>query len=177
MNIFYLDENPEKCAKAHYDTHVRKMIVESAQMLSTAHRVLDGYSTIQLNKANRRMTVWKLDDSRDKELYKSTHVNHPCSLWVRESIHNYLYLYRLMVALINEFDYRWGKTHATSRLINTLAIPPKNISKTAATPFKIATTPNNREKDPVIAYRNYYMNEKLSLYGYTKREQPNWFIV
>ena len=42
MNIFYLHENPEICAEYHCDKHVVKMILETAQMLSTAHRIIDG---------------------------------------------------------------------------------------------------------------------------------------
>ena len=42
MNIFYLDTNPALCAEYHCDKHVVKMIIEYAQMLSTAHRVIDG---------------------------------------------------------------------------------------------------------------------------------------
>jgi hypothetical protein len=42
MNIFYLDKDPIKAAEYSCDKHVVKMILESAQMLCTAHRVLDG---------------------------------------------------------------------------------------------------------------------------------------
>ena len=42
MNIFYLDRDPVIAAQMMCDKHVVKMILESAQMLSTAHRVLDG---------------------------------------------------------------------------------------------------------------------------------------
>ena len=42
MNIFILDEDPVQAAQLQCDKHVVKMIVESAQMLSTAHRMLDG---------------------------------------------------------------------------------------------------------------------------------------
>ena len=42
MNIFYLHKKPEISAQLHCDKHVVKMIIEYAQMLSTAHRMLDG---------------------------------------------------------------------------------------------------------------------------------------
>ena len=42
MNIFYLDRDPKIAAQLACDKHVVKMILESAQMLCTAHRVLDG---------------------------------------------------------------------------------------------------------------------------------------
>ena len=42
MNIFYLHKDPEISAKMHCDKHVVKMIIEYAQLMSTAHRILDG---------------------------------------------------------------------------------------------------------------------------------------
>ena len=55
MNIFYLDHDPKICAEMHLDKHSSKMMVEYAQLMSTAHRVLDGKEVIRLNKANRTM--------------------------------------------------------------------------------------------------------------------------
>lgn len=173
MNIFYLDENPIKAAQAHYDKHVRKMILESAQMLSTAHRVLDGYPEVKLNKAGSKMTIWTLKGDSNEELYKSTHVNHPCNLWIRESRENYKYLYNLFLGLLNEYTYRWGKVHATQRLVSTLRVYPTNLPDVPATPFKIATT-STEFTDPVEAYRSYYVNDKLDLFAFTKREVPSW---
>ena len=42
MNIFYLHEDPIQNIKWHVDKHVVKMATEYAQLLSTAHRFLDG---------------------------------------------------------------------------------------------------------------------------------------
>lgn len=42
MNIFVLHDEPRLAAQAHLDRHVVKMILEYAQLLSTAHRILDG---------------------------------------------------------------------------------------------------------------------------------------
>jgi len=52
MNIFYLHESPIICAKLMSNKHIIKMIIESAQLLSTAHRVLDGREEIILSKKN-----------------------------------------------------------------------------------------------------------------------------
>ena len=85
MNIFYLDEKPMTAARMHCDKHVVKMILESAQMLSTAHRILDG------------------NDYADRRgLYKATHKNHPANIWVRESANNYVWLYNLFTFLCIE---------------------------------------------------------------------------
>ena len=53
MNIFYLDSNPKKCAEMHHDKHCSKMLVEYAQLMSTAHRVLDGTEYYSKTKINR----------------------------------------------------------------------------------------------------------------------------
>ena len=72
MNIFYLHDDPVTCAKMHCDKHVVKMIVEYAQLLSTAHHVCDGEPKIHC--------------------YKATHKNHPSAVWARANKHNYNYL-------------------------------------------------------------------------------------
>ena len=46
MNIFYLDKEVVPCAQMHLDKHCVKMILEYAQLLSTAHRVLDGMEMV-----------------------------------------------------------------------------------------------------------------------------------
>ena len=110
MNIFYLDTNPKKSARMQCDKHCVKMILESAQMLSTAHRVLDG------------------DEYADKMgLYKLAHKNHPSTVWVRSSSDNYRWLWKHYDALMQEYTLRYGKTHATSRLRNALLKLPANI--------------------------------------------------
>ena len=75
MNIFYLDPNPLKAAAYHNDKHVVKMILEYAQLLSTAHRVLD-------------------EIPKDEGVfYKACYINHPCGVWTREVSGNYEFLY------------------------------------------------------------------------------------
>ena len=52
MNIFYLDTSPKTCAEMHCDKHVVKMIIEYAQLMSTAHRLLDGVQDIEKRYVN-----------------------------------------------------------------------------------------------------------------------------
>lgn len=84
MNIFYLDSDPVVCAQMHCDKHVVKMILESCQLLSTAHRVLDGHSTIEKSASGRNVKRWYLNDLRQGILYGATHINHPSAIWCRE---------------------------------------------------------------------------------------------
>lgn len=169
MNIFYLDSDPIKAAEYMVDKHVVKMIVETAQLLSTAHRVLDG----KLIEGNKK--VWVLPDDRENVLYKTTHVNHPSAIWCRESNNNYNWLYCHFLALLGEYTHRYGKIHKCTELSLWLRDPPHNIPiswKTQATPampdeFKVPG-------DSVKSYRNYYRVGKASLHRWTKRDVPSW---
>ena len=91
MNIFYLDEDPRQCAEWMVDKHIVKMILETAQLLSTAHRVLDGIESIDTS-SGRKKKVYKLNDDRDLVLYSATHINHPSALWARQAEEQYHWL-------------------------------------------------------------------------------------
>jgi len=58
MNIFYLDKDPIKAAEMSCDKHVCKMIIESAQMLSTAHRIIDGVEYYGKTSNGRKIKRW-----------------------------------------------------------------------------------------------------------------------
>jgi hypothetical protein len=145
MNIFVLDTDPNIAAKYHTDKHVRKMIVESAQMLSTAHQIIDG---------------------PNPNVYKTAYKNHPCTKWARESQLNYMWLLGLFVALLKEYETRFKKHHKCETLIKHLTIMP-NILKTEFTPFALAMPDQYKTNDPVKSYRNYYLYEKKHLFYWT----------
>ena len=85
MNIFYLDKHVSRCAAMHNDKHCIKMILEYAQLLSTAHRVIDGTLVEGQSKSGRKQKQYILPDERDGILYSATHINHPSAIWVRKS--------------------------------------------------------------------------------------------
>lgn len=158
MNIFLLDKNPDRCARYHNNTHCCKMIVETAQLLSTAHHVAG--SPIA------------------EQLYKKTHENHPCAKWARESKQNYQWLYALFVSLCHEYTHRYGKFHKTMRergiaLGNTPDLPNKGLTEFPQCMPDDCKTPG----DPIAAYRKLYMTHKAGLAGWKNREVPDWFIV
>jgi hypothetical protein len=162
MNIFYLDSDPVIAAQAMTDKHVVKMILESAQLLSTAHRVLDGEPVVQLSVNNRRLTRYT-HPTLDDVLYKSTHINHPSGVWARESKNNYIWLYKHFVALCDEYTARYSKVHASYQKLNTiLSEPPRSISDSPFTPIKLAMPTQYHLPNAVEAYRLYYEAEKLS---------------
>ena len=114
MNIFILDEDPVRAAQLQCDKHIVKMPLESAQMLSTVHRMLDGTETRRPSKSGKTMVkYWELDEPRESILYKAVHYTHPCTVWSMESVANYNWHYEHFVALHDEFVYRYGKTHGS----------------------------------------------------------------
>lgn len=173
MNIFVLDLDPLVCSRYHCDKHVIKQILESGQLLSTAHRVLDGTSYLDPTRA-RKTTRYKLTDEREL-LYSATHVNHPCNLWARASSSNYFWLLDLFKCLLDEYTFRYNKIHASARLIPLLSKKPNQISEFGLTSHEICMPGYCKiDNDPVKSYKNYYKLEKLHFVKYTKRERPNW---
>ena len=179
MNIFYLDHNPTKCAEMHVDKHCIKMILEYAQLLSTAHRVLDGTQHIGLSKTGRRRTVLALPDSRDAILYSATHINHPSAVWVRQSARNYLWLFDMFVAVLKEYTYRYGKIHKCAVLLEPLAGLPKNIPHNGRWSEPTPAMPDQYKVpgDSILSYRNYYIGEKQRMFSWKKRETPDWITL
>lgn len=176
MNIFYLSHDPKECAEWHMDRHSVKMILEYAQLLSTAHRVLDGVELSGLSATGRKTKFWTLPDSREHILYKATHIHHPSAVWVRQSDANYAWLYRLFGALMDEYTYRYDKTHACEKLSDVLSYRPKNILKSEFTEPTPAM-PNEVKvvDDSIKSYRNYYINNKMHLASWKKRSPPGWY--
>lgn len=161
MNTFHLDDCPRESARLMNDQHVIKMILESAQLLSTAHWVMDGYC----------------------RAYKQTHENHPSAIWVRESRANYKWLYEHLVALIDEHMYRYNRTtpHKTYSHLDTLRNPPRSLSGESLTPIRLAM-PDYLQTlySGVEAYRMYYAIHKRTMvngkaYTWTLRNKPEWF--
>ncbi len=154
MNLFILDLDPEVCARYHVDKHVVKMILETAQLLSTAHRILD--------------------DSPNPKLYRITHQHHPCARWVRESRGNYDWAYNLFERLCDEYTWRYDKTHLTSsKLRSLLRRAPRGLDGDL-TPFALAMPDEFKCDDPVESYRAYYRHAKRGLHKWTHRRVPEW---
>ena len=156
MNIFYLDKSPRVAAEWHGDKHVCKMIVETAQMLSTAHYVQE--------MSGRRL------------LYKPTHINHPCSVWVRENTANYFWAWHLLDSLCGEFRLRRGKVHATERLLLPLWCSP-DLPVGALTPPALVMPDEFKTACPIESYRRYYRQkfaDGVVAYNWLRERKPDW---
>lgn len=172
MNIFYLDTNPKECAEMHIDRHCSKMLVEYAQLMSTAHRVLDGNEYYDKNKIGRRI---KRFSHSEPVLYKATHMNHPSNVWLRQSKHNYKFLYEMWCCLHDEFIIRYGKSHMSyTKLVDVLRFPPSNCSNSPFTQPTQAMPEDVRNEDAIQAYRDYYIKYKNGIATW-KTKVPNWY--
>lgn len=164
MNIFYLDKDPVKAAEYSCDKHVVKMILESAQMLCTAHRVLDGEIVITKSVTGRKKTIYKHPNSNmDAILYGAGWLKHPSCKWVLESTYNYFWLYNHMMALGDEYTKRYGKVHLTiTKLGDLLKSPPKNspVNKIGSDPIPAMPDECKVPGNVVESYRKYYVMKK-----------------
>ena len=182
MNIFYLDKNPQRCAQMHVDKHCVKMILEYAQLLSTAHRVLDGVLTVGLSQSGRKQQRYILSDERQQMLYSATHINHPSAVWVRQSSANYMWLAELLEECCREYSYRYGKIHKveSSGLMQILKnVFPINISdKPFTEPTPAMPDECKVPGDSIQSYHNYYWSNKKHLWSWkgkiNSRERPRW---
>lgn len=157
MNIFFLDQTPERSAEYHCDKHVVKMIVETAQMLSTAYRKNFGEC---------------------EELYKDAHPKHPSTLWVGASGKNFFWTVKLLDSLIKEYTHRYSKVHKTIFISNLLH---KKYTKWHKWNTPLTTPPQcmpdeYKHQDYVTAYRNYYKGAKKHFAKWDKSNNtPDWW--
>jgi len=143
MNIFYLDKCPDKAARLQYNKHVVKMILESAQMLCTAHHCYGD------------------KDQVENVPYKQAHLNHPSTVWTRRSKSTYMWLYNHMMALGDEYTKRYGKIHLSiTKCKDFLAIPPRHIQGDDWCQPPQAMPDEYKDKCSIQAYWNYYIGEK-----------------
>lgn len=188
MNIFVLDSDPVLAAQYQCDKHVVKMIVESAQMLSTAHRLLDGLCVPEQvvspkTGKTRLKKIWQLEDrDLNSVLYNVTHPGHPSTIWTMESMGNYLWHYQHFCALCDEYTHRYGKKHMTdTKLRFVLDQAPENIRDIGLTPFRLAMKSNPDcidPSNPVASYRKFYRTKQARFkMVWSKRNVPDWFTV
>lgn len=175
MNIFVLDLDPYITARYHCDQHVTKMILESAQLLSTeAHR---------LGVAH-------------KDSYKPTHQNHPCTLWLRNGPMPAHWLHNLICGLSMEHRKRFGTAHksewigrkAAAKIWDYYRYIPKAdkyiIEQASELDFALAMPDKFKTTDPVESYREYYKAKNLQwqvdskeAMRYTNTDRPDWLVL
>ena len=162
MNIFVLGNSARESAEMHCDKHCVKMILEYAQLLSSAHRVLD-------------------EENAHPDLYKIAHKNHPSTIWTRSSKQHYDWLYRLFKMLSAEYSIRYSngkfKVHKSwEKLGKLLETAPKNIEDNGWEDPPQCMPDSCKDEDVVTAYRNYYIQEKKYFAEWKFTKEPEWML-
>jgi len=158
MNIFFLDKNPQKCAEYHNNKHVVKMILETAQLLCGVQHIVNSQLDIP---------------------YKLSHKNHPCSIWARECVENYVWLCDFGIELCKEYTHRYGKKHKSQQIIEWCMINIPNIKSNGNITNPALAMPDERKiasrNSAVDSYREYYIKDKSHIAVWTKRPKPFWY--
>lgn len=181
MNIFFLDNDPKTCAQMHCDKHVVKMVIEYAQLLSTAHRILDGTLYYDTGKRGQKIKRWRHPDAQwDATLYKASHIGHPSQKWAMENEANYNWLAELWTHLCAEYTHRYGRVHLTQeKLDGILQHTPMNLSpadRWHQPPPAMSHYPECIvEGNSLKSYHNYYIAAKRSFAIWTARDIPHWY--
>ena len=171
MNIFYLSQKPSRCARWHCDKHVVKMILETAQLLYTAHWVLSGGKPDFVTAPYRKNT-------EERGYMSIKNVKHPSAIWVRESLDHYVWLCQLGIALCWEYNHRFGvkKRHSCEVHIHWLYenLPPSLKSVGWKEPPRAMPDEHKYVENAILCYRRYYRDGKKHLLTYTARHAPHW---
>ena len=188
MNLFVLSKDPVEAAQAHGDKHVVKMILEACQMLYSAHwtteypDILAERSAIRLAALQRGMKIPSSMADAPETLsgghYRPVHLHHPCTIWVRACLGNYMWAVDLALALGNEYEFRYGKIHSCMAHAVWLKLNPPSLRTLPRMGFAVAMDPKFRVKGDVVAsYIKFYQESKKErgLTTYTRRSLP-WFL-
>ena len=155
MNIFFLHFAPRRAAEYHCDKHVVKMILETAQLLYTAHWIVS-------------------PEGLPSNAYKKTHPNHPCAIWARASRANYVWLAELGMALCSEYTFRYSRVHLTEAHLRWLADHIPTLADVGITKLPQAMPDVYKHRNPVRAYRSYYLGAKQRMLVYSSRSPPDF---
>jgi len=164
MNIFFIDKCPIKAARQLCDKHVVKMVLETAQMCSTA------------------LHEWCFEDEPIlKEIYKPAYKNHPMTVWVRENDANMTWAVAHGLEIGREYTRRYGKHHKSTAIMKKIAayMFHDNFDED----FRLHTEPPQcmpdqfKCDDYVEAYRNYYRTDKAHILQWTNTPQPTWIAA
>lgn len=154
MNIFYLDHDPIKAAQCLNDKHIVKMCLEGAQILSTVS--------------------WRYNVEAP---YKSTHKNHPAVLWAGNTLENWHWTVKNSLAIAKEYTFRYGKRHKATDVIEYCLHFGGRPAKGDLEPAKQCMPKEYHDKCPVMAYRKYYLNDKIKFSTWREpRLPPAWFV-
>ena len=183
MNIFFIDKSLKTAAHMMTDKHIIKMCTESAQMLSTAHRILDGKQTTGII-GGKKKTVFLMPDEfiaddaiQNKVLHSVTHANHPSNSWTRLNTATYMHHVEILIEMLCEYTTRYKRIHAVeSELLPILIEPPKNLKSGNFIEPPQTIGDQYLHSDLVEGYRRFYAATKWGFAKWKHDIIPEWFI-
>lgn len=177
MNVFFLSYDSREAAEDHCDKHVIKMIVESLQLLFSAHWRVAG-----ITKRKEREELgegWKelFPDLPRENPYGTGYQNHGCTKWVLESQANYKWLCSLTIELLGEYERRWsGREHSCKKLAQWCNEHPIEIEDKGLTKPYLAMPDSCKRECPVESYRLYYhIKPRRMKVTWKGKTPPKWW--
>ena len=163
MNQFVVDYDPIIAAQSLCDKHVVKQTVEQFQMLGSALR-RHGATDEQMPLTSKGTPL------------VGGYRNHPITKWVGETQSNFNWAIQHGLGLAKEYTHRYGKTHACEAGIFLMSHMVYLIPNGELTDFGQAMPDEYKDEDPVVAYRRYYIEDKIQNIDcrWTNREKPEW---
>ena len=173
MNIFVLHSDPTKAARMHCDTHCSKMILESAQMLSTAAHFASGKLKI-VEKANGKKGYHISGTLSGIYGVDVRHVFHPCTLWTLSSRSCAEWLLELAEELHTEKLFRTNRGHKSIDVVRKCRKHILRLEDAGLIKHALAMPDRHKCASVVTSYRSTYIHEKAHLLEYTRRDPPAW---
>lgn len=181
MNIFALSKCPVESAQQMLDKHVVKMPTETCQMLHTnqLYFIYKGIYGVEPSLKELK----QFHKNTNSNLMKPAMLNHPSTIWARQSLHNTKWLYEHGLALCKEYTYRYGKIHGSENRILDLNINLQDAFSGKASPvfiamddsYRIENTFNDDWEFVIQSYRHYYLEGKWRFAEWKKERMPEWW--
>lgn len=191
MNIFALSKCPVESAQQMLDKHVVKMPTETCQMLHTNQLYFIYKATFFKEPSLKDLKVFHTESN--SHLMKPAMLNHPSTIWARQSAKNFSWLFEHGIALCDEYTHRYGKKHGAEKRILMTHFQNEtkpNWPHSGLTPVTIAMLDKYRldekqysQRNPnwigwdfvIDSYRHYYLEGKWKFAEWRMNRRPNWF--
>jgi hypothetical protein len=189
MKIYFLDTNPSKAAQALIDKHLGIQGVYLCQLLSAAHRAIDGIREERSSKISDKVAHrYALPEPLQSNLYPSRLINdYPAADFVKQSTGHYYWAHDYLTETLREFNKRYGYAHDHSDMAELLKFAPTKMFKQELQEgwlfmpsVDIEKQYTSRDEDGVIdlvkTYRNWYKFAQPGVMRWTKTQTPTWYI-
>jgi hypothetical protein len=111
--------------------------------------------------------------------YKPSHINHPCSVWARQTRGNFSYLTTLAICVEQERLFRGFNPHRSYNVVMWCADKRTAIPKNKRTGFVNCCTHHKHIKDVYLAYKLemiYKWTQLDDAPSWGKRELPDFYL-